>query len=87
MASQTVPLLDIARGFASLPRDKQRAFLTGLEQRGIPFARLPIPPRDDAGAVHRLSGAQRQIWRATRIDPESPASSCRADSCLPVGST
>ncbi len=73
MASQTAPLLDIARGFASLPRDKQRAFLTALEQRGIPFARLPIPPRDDAGAVHALSGAQRQIWRATRIDPESPA--------------
>ena len=73
MASQTAPLLDIARGFTSLPRDKQRAFLTALEQRGIPFSRLPIAPRGDVGAVLTLSGAQQQIWRATRMDPESSA--------------
>lgn len=73
MATQAASLLDIAKAFASLPRDKQRAFLQALERQDIPFSRLPVPPRDDAGAAHGLFAEQQQIWRASRLDPDSMA--------------
>ncbi|SFG29345.1 non-ribosomal peptide synthase domain TIGR01720/amino acid adenylation domain-containing protein [Novosphingobium sp. CF614] len=73
MATQAASLLDIAKGFATLPRDKQRAFLHALEKQGIPFSRLPTPPREDVEGAHGLFAGQQQIWRASRLDPDSTA--------------
>lgn len=68
--SQTT--LDIARRFAQLPAEKRRAFLDALAARGLPFARLPIPPRE-AGTAIVVSPAQKRLWAAAQLDPASAA--------------
>ncbi|MDZ5650798.1 condensation domain-containing protein [Nitrospirillum sp. BR 11828] len=64
--------LDIAQRFAQLPPEKRRGFLEALAARGLPFTRLPIPPRaPDAAPL--LSPAQRRLWAQAQLDPASAA--------------
>ncbi|MCJ2188281.1 non-ribosomal peptide synthetase [Novosphingobium beihaiensis] len=73
MATQAESLLDVAKSFATLPRGKQRAFLQALERQGIPFSRLPVPPRGETDTDKALFAGQEQIWQAVRMHPDSTA--------------
>ncbi|TWB10731.1 non-ribosomal peptide synthase protein (TIGR01720 family)/amino acid adenylation domain-containing protein [Nitrospirillum amazonense] len=64
--------LDIAQRFTQLPPEKRRGFLEALAARGLPFTRLPIPPRAP-DAVPVLSPAQRRLWTQAQLDPASAA--------------
>ncbi|SNB73378.1 non-ribosomal peptide synthase domain TIGR01720/amino acid adenylation domain-containing protein [Arboricoccus pini] len=62
----------LAQRFVALSPEQRPAFLAALEERGIPFDRLPITPFAD-GAPDRLAPAQRRLWFLWRLDPESHA--------------
>ncbi|ASG24403.1 non-ribosomal peptide synthetase [Nitrospirillum viridazoti] len=64
--------LDIAQRFAQLPPEKRQAFLEALAARGMPFTRLPIPPRGE-GAAPVMSAAQRRLWAQAQLDSTSTA--------------
>jgi len=60
--------IEIARRFASLPVEKQHAFLKILQDKGIDFAQLPIMKRQEA-TRSMASYAQARQWFLWQMDP------------------
>jgi amino acid adenylation domain-containing protein/non-ribosomal peptide synthase protein (TIGR01720 family) len=63
----------IATRFAGLPADKRREFLTKMQEQGVSFGQLPIPPAAESHASFELSYAQQRQWFLWQLDPQSSA--------------
>ncbi|MBO1257157.1 hypothetical protein J3L16_15855, partial [Alteromonas sp. 5E99-2] len=65
---------NLAKRFASLPKEKQKDFLLALENKSIDFTRLPIV-KSTAEHVDNipLSYAQTGLWLTWQLNPESAA--------------
>ncbi|MHC8306627.1 amino acid adenylation domain-containing protein [Pseudomonas sp. PB3P13] len=63
----------IAARFASLPADKRREFLQRMQEQGVSFGQLPIPPATEPQTTFELSYAQQRQWFLWQLDPQSPA--------------
>ena len=48
----------IATRFAALPADKRREFLQRMQEQGVSFGQLPIPPAAEPQTTFELSYAQ-----------------------------
>ncbi len=63
----------IASRFAGLPADKRREFLQRMQEQGVSFGQLPIPPAAEPQATFELSYAQQRQWFLWQLDPHSSA--------------
>ncbi|MGJ7517642.1 non-ribosomal peptide synthase/polyketide synthase [Pseudomonas baetica] len=63
----------IATRFAALPADKRREFLLKMQEQGVSFGQLPIPPAAEPPATFELSYAQQRQWFLWQLDPQSSA--------------
>ncbi|VVP65084.1 Linear gramicidin synthase subunit B [Pseudomonas fluorescens] len=63
----------IATRFAGLPADKRREFLQRMQEQGVSFGQLPIPPAAETQATFELSYAQQRQWFLWQLDPHSSA--------------
>ncbi|MFJ2689363.1 non-ribosomal peptide synthase/polyketide synthase [Pseudomonas sp. NPDC087336] len=63
----------IASRFAGLPADKRREFLAKMQEQGVSFGQLPIPPATTPQATFELSYAQQRQWFLWQLDPQSSA--------------
>ncbi|WP_371858287.1 amino acid adenylation domain-containing protein [Pseudomonas sp. ERMR1:02] len=63
----------IATRFAGLPADKRREFLQRMQEQGVSFGQLPIPPAAEPQATFELSYAQQRQWFLWQLDPQSSA--------------
>ncbi|MGH8387042.1 MAG: amino acid adenylation domain-containing protein [Pseudomonas sp.] len=63
----------IATRFAGLPADKRREFLTKMQEQGVSFGQLPIPPATEPQATFELSYAQQRQWFLWQLDPQGSA--------------
>ncbi|MBH2032871.1 MAG: non-ribosomal peptide synthase/polyketide synthase [Pseudomonadales bacterium] len=63
----------IASRFAGLPADKRREFLTRMQEQGVSFGQLPIPPAVELQESFELSYAQQRQWFLWQLDPQSSA--------------
>ncbi|WP_433769747.1 non-ribosomal peptide synthase/polyketide synthase [Pseudomonas putida] len=63
----------IATRFAGLPADKRREFLTRMQEQGVSFGQLPIPPATEPQASFELSYAQQRQWFLWQIDQQGSA--------------
>ncbi|NUT79017.1 non-ribosomal peptide synthase/polyketide synthase [Pseudomonas sp. C1C7] len=63
----------IATRFAGLPADKRREFLTRMQEQGVSFGQLPIPPAAEPRAAFELSYAQQRQWFLWQLDPQGSA--------------
>ncbi|MDB5997121.1 MAG: non-ribosomal peptide synthetase, partial [Pseudomonas sp.] len=52
----------IASRFAGLPADKRREFLARMQEQGVSFGQLPIPPAAEPQTRFELSYAQQRQW-------------------------
>ncbi|SEL61771.1 amino acid adenylation domain-containing protein [Roseateles sp. YR242] len=62
----------LAQRFARLSAPKRKIFLERLQGEGLDFAALPIVARDPAQDAP-LARAQRGLWLAWQVAPQSPA--------------
>ena len=63
----------IATRFAGLPAEKRREFLTKMQEQGVSFGQLPIPPAAEPQATFELSYAQQRQWFLWQLDPQGSA--------------
>ncbi|MDQ3203767.1 MAG: condensation domain-containing protein, partial [Pseudomonadota bacterium] len=63
----------IATRFAGLPADKRREFLARMQEQGVSFGQLPIPPAAELQTTFELSYAQQRQWFLWQLDPHSSA--------------
>ncbi|WP_223514289.1 non-ribosomal peptide synthase/polyketide synthase [Pseudomonas sp. GL-B-19] len=63
----------IASRFAGLPADKRREFLSRMQEQGVSFGQLPIPPAAEPKTSFELSYAQQRQWFLWQLDPHSSA--------------
>ncbi|MCA4965396.1 non-ribosomal peptide synthetase [Pseudomonas sp. Y24-6] len=63
----------IASRFAGLPAAKRREFLSRMQEQGVSFGQLPIPPALEAQTRFELSYAQQRQWFLWQLDPHSSA--------------
>ncbi|CRL51460.1 non-ribosomal peptide synthetase [Pseudomonas sp. URMO17WK12:I11] len=63
----------IASRFAGLPADKRREFLSRMQEQGVSFGQLPIPPAAEPQTSFELSYAQQRQWFLWQLDPQSAA--------------
>jgi amino acid adenylation domain-containing protein/non-ribosomal peptide synthase protein (TIGR01720 family) len=63
----------IATRFAGLPADKRREFLSKMQEQGVSFGQLPIPPGAGPQATFEMSYAQQRQWFLWQLDPQSSA--------------
>ncbi|WP_207849586.1 MULTISPECIES: non-ribosomal peptide synthetase [unclassified Pseudomonas] len=63
----------IATRFAALPADKRREFLQRMQEQGVSFGQLPIPPAAEPQTTFELSYAQQRQWFLWQLDPQSAA--------------
>ena len=63
----------IANRFASLAPHQRREFLQKMQEQGVSFGQLPIPPTANADAPCELSYAQQRQWFLWQLDPQSAA--------------
>ncbi|MGZ7457996.1 non-ribosomal peptide synthase/polyketide synthase [Pseudomonas sp. Ma2-10] len=63
----------IAARFAGLPADKRREFVQRMQEQGVSFGQLPIPPAAEPPATFELSYAQQRQWFLWQLDPQSCA--------------
>ncbi|MDR7286094.1 amino acid adenylation domain-containing protein/non-ribosomal peptide synthase protein (TIGR01720 family) [Pseudomonas corrugata] len=63
----------ITSRFAGLPADKRREFLSRMQEQGVSFGQLPIPPAREPQNSFELSYAQQRQWFLWQLDPQSSA--------------
>ncbi|MDR9754671.1 amino acid adenylation domain-containing protein [Pseudomonas sp. SZMC_28357] len=63
----------IATRFAGLPADKRREFLQRMQEQGVSFGQLPIPPAAEPQNSFELSYAQQRQWFLWQLEPHSAA--------------
>ena len=63
----------IASRFAGLPADKRREFLSRMQEQGVSFGQLPIPPAAEPQTRFELSYAQQRQWFLWQLDPQNSA--------------
>ncbi|AWM93341.1 non-ribosomal peptide synthetase [Pseudomonas sp. 31-12] len=63
----------IASRFAGLPAEKRREFLARMQEQGVSFGQLPIPPAAEPHTTFELSYAQQRQWFLWQLDPHSSA--------------
>ena len=63
----------IANRFASLAPQQRREFLQKMQEQGVSFGQLPIPPTAPANEPCELSYAQQRQWFLWQLDPEGAA--------------
>ncbi|MHC8406522.1 non-ribosomal peptide synthase/polyketide synthase [Pseudomonas sp. TMB3-21] len=63
----------IATRFAGLPAGKRREFVQRMQEQGVSFGQLPIPPAAELQTTFELSYAQQRQWFLWQLDPHSSA--------------